>query len=226
MELPGMSEGLLEGEEEEETAWEAPVRNLDEFFTSMYNYHNNKGLPTILITQLCSIATLAFTTVFSTFLIAWVDWQALKFCYDEVTCGTISNYIISNPFKKFSFIYNTFIIIYCIILSTFLIWRIYKSILIIIRSIYMEQFYRTKLGIRNKDITSYTWDNIVQRLITLHSNNMYRIAIKDKLTEHDIVLRIMRRDNYMIGLINKNILDLRVPWYVYLFECIILLYYI
>lgn len=67
MELPAMAtEGLLE---EEQQHYEAPIRNLDNFFASMYKYWNNKGLPTILLTETCAIISLGFTTGFSTFLI-------------------------------------------------------------------------------------------------------------------------------------------------------------
>ena len=48
---------------------------------------------------------------------------------------------------------------------------------------------------------------------------MYRINAKDTLNAHDVVLRIMRKENYLIGLINENVLDLVVPWWVSIFFC-------
>jgi len=52
---------------------------------------------------------------------------------------------------------------------------------------------------------------VTQRLISLHEQGTCRVALtKDKLTEHDIVLRIMRKENYLIALINKNCLDIHV----------------
>jgi autophagy-related protein 9 len=214
MELPAMAEGLLEEEEEFERSWEPPVRNLDKFFTSMYHYHNTKGLPTILITQLCSVISLGFTTSFSIFLLGFIDWSALKNCHDEASCGGASHYIASNPFQQFSFARNLFILIYSFILIAFWLWRSYHSFNIVKRAVQMEKFYREKLGIKVSDLPSLQWDDIVQRLIKLHDHGVHRVAVKEKLTEHDVVLRIMRKDNYMIGLINKNILDLRVPWWI------------
>jgi autophagy-related protein 9 len=213
MELPAMAEGLL-GEEEEESSWEPPVRNLDKFFSSMYQYHNTKGLPTILITQICSIISLGFTASFSTFLLGFVDWAALKNCHDESSCGNITNYVATNPFRQFSFIRNLFIFFYSMLLSTFWMWKTYHSFNIVKRAIQMEKFYREKLGIKVSELQTFEWDEIVQRLIRLHDHGIHRVVIKDKLNEHDVVLRIMRKDNYMIGLINKNILDLRVPWWI------------
>ncbi len=58
------------------------------------------------------------------------------------------------------------------------------------------------------------WDEIIQRLIILHDHGVHRVTIKEKINEHDIVLRIMRKENYLIGMINKNVLNLHVPWWV------------
>jgi hypothetical protein len=108
MELPAMAEGLLE-DENEARKWEPPVRNLDKFFTSMYNYYHSRGLPTIILSQVCAITTLGFTTVFSVLLIGnssrfneankmlisptlclgFVDWSGLRQCHDESSCGSL-----------------------------------------------------------------------------------------------------------------------------------------
>ena len=45
----------------------------------------------------------------------------------------------------------------------------------------------------------------------MHTNNVYRINSKESLNAHEIVLRIMRKENYLIGIINENVLDLVVP---------------
>ena len=38
-----------------------------------------------------------------------------------------------------------------------------------------------------------------------------RLCAQRDLSEHDVVLRIMRKDNYLIGLLNKGCLALHVP---------------
>ena len=143
-----------------------------------------------------------------------MDWAALKSCSDEKTCGNSGNYIISDPYSKFSNIRNMFTLIFSLLLITYWLWRSYLALSLIKTSIQMEQFYREKLGITMSDLHNYGWEQIIERLIKLHDNGIYRVAIKDKLTEHDIILRIMRKENYLISLINKNILDLRVPWWI------------
>lgn len=219
MELPAMAEGLLlEEEEEEQRTWEPPVRNLDKFFTSMYHYYNQKGLPTIILTQFCAVATLGFTTVFSILLIGFFDWGGIGQCHDEMTCKSLKSYFHS-PFENYTLGRNLFLILYSVLLTTYWLWRGYHAVYIVNRAIQMEAFYREKLGIRLVDLQSMRWYEVVQRLIKLHDHGIHRVAIKDKLTEHDVVLRIMRKDNYMIGFINKHVLDLKVPWWIAPFIC-------
>ena len=206
-----MAQGLLD--EEEGRSWSPPVRNLDHFFSNMYQFFYTKGLPTIVLTQACDVVSLGFTTVFSAFLIGFVNWHTLVECHDEMTCGPMHNYV-HNPFKHFSVTRNFFVFVYVMILIAYWMWRAIHGYNTITKAFEMEAFYREKLGIRISDLHTMKWDNVLQKLIHLHDSGMHRVAIQEKLTEHDVVLRIMRRENYMIALINKSLLNLKVPWWV------------
>ena len=72
--------------------------------------------------------------------------------------------------------------------------------------------YREKLGISLQELHTISWDNVVQRLIQLHDAKVYRVAINERLTEHDVVSRIMRKENYLIALINKVIMRIFVDY--------------
>lgn len=184
--------------------WEPPVRNLDRFFTSMYQYYVAKGLPAVILQQICSVVTLGFTIAASIFLIAFVDWPNLKHCKDEHTCN--DNFLIKQPFAHSSVTFAFVVTVYCLLFGAFWIWKVLSAIHIISSAIVMERFYREKLGLRLSDLNEMQWHEVLQRLILLHEHGIHRVAIQDKLTEHDVVLRIMRKDNYMIGLINKKLL--------------------
>lgn len=62
---------------------------------------------------------------------------------------------------------------------------------------------REKLGISLAELHALDWNDVVQRLIVLHDHKIHRVAVKDQLTEHDVVSRILRKENYMVALINK-----------------------
>jgi autophagy-related protein 9 len=206
MELPGMAADqlLLDETNIRDEHWEPPVRNLDRFFTSMYQYYVAKGLPAVILQQLSSVITLGFTIAASIFLIAFVDWANLKHCKDEKTCS--ENFVIQKPFEHSSVTFAFIVIIYGLLFGSFWVWKALSAIHVISSAITMERFYREKLGLRLSDLNEMEWHEVLQRLILLHEHGIHRVAIQDRLTEHDVVLRIMRKDNYMIGLINKKLL--------------------
>jgi autophagy-related protein 9 len=181
------------------------VKNLDRFFTSMYQYYVSKGLPAVILQQICSVASLLFTVSFSVFLIAFVDWNSLKYCKDEHSCT--GRFLHSVPlFLRPTSLFRFTVLLYTMLFAAFWVWRCVAACHNIGSAISMEKFYREKLGLRLSDLQEMRWHEVVQRLIKLHEHGIYRVAIKDKLTEMDVVLRIMRKDNYMIGLINKQLL--------------------
>lgn len=72
------------------------------------------------------------------------------------------------------------------------------------------------------DIQTISWPEVVRRIgaireenpLTALSSNMSSQnghATTAKLDAHDIANRIMRQENYLIALFNKELLDLRVP---------------
>ena len=64
------------------------------------------------------------------------------------------------------------------------------------------------------DLETVQWFEVVDRLLALHNHGSYRLTPQTHLSVHDVVQRIMRRDNYLIGMINMQVLDLCVPWWV------------
>jgi autophagy-related protein 9 len=218
----GMAERLFDENDIHEEHWEPPVRNLDRFFTSMYQYYVAKGLPAVILQQIIGVATLGLTIAFSIFLVAFVDWGNLNNCKDETSCN--EHFVIKQPFANSSAGFAFSITIYGLLFCAFWIWRVVSASHIISSAIVMEKFYREKLGLRLSDLHEMQWHEVLQRLIRLHEHGIHRVAVQDKLTEHDVVLRIMRKDNYMIGLINKKLLGKSMFDILYLIRyCIILM---
>lgn len=72
------------------------------------------------------------------------------------------------------------------------------------------------------DIQTISWPEIVRRIGAIREENpLTAISSKSarntndtttaKLDAHDVANRIMRQENYLIALFNKDLLDLRVP---------------
>lgn len=88
----------------------------------------------------------------------------------------------------------------------------------------MQSFYYYLLEISDTDIQTVSWQEVVKRLMLLRDSNPATAAgvnekhrrfmgsqSKQRMDAHDIANRLMRRDNYLIALINKEILDLTLP---------------
>ncbi len=88
----------------------------------------------------------------------------------------------------------------------------------------MHDFYHYLLEIPDTDIQTVSWQEVVKRLMLLRDSNPSTAAgvserhrrfmgsqSKQRMDAHDIANRLMRRDNYLIALINKDILDLTLP---------------
>ena len=86
----------------------------------------------------------------------------------------------------------------------------------------MHDFYHYLLEIPDTDIQTVAWQDIVKRLMALRDANLATAAVgtsarlrgtqsKQRMDAHDIANRLMRRDNYLIALFNKDILDLTLP---------------
>lgn len=56
------------------------------------------------------------------------------------------------------------------------------------------------------------WPTLVEKIVQLQHQE--RFCIVRKVSAHDIVSRIMRKENYLIGLLNKGVLGLDLPWWV------------
>lgn len=116
--------------------------------------------------------------------------------------------------------------------STLLLWlftlfwigKLVQYVLDIRRLRHMHDFYHHLLGVSDSDIQTISWQEVVSRLMTLRDANpstaggvsaKHRRFIgsqsKQRMDAHDIANRLMRKENYLIALFNKDILDLTLP---------------
>ena len=113
--------------------------------------------------------------------------------------------------------------------ATFLLWAIsifwvYKltMYLLDLRRVWdIYQFYTYLLEIPDSDMQTISWQEIVGRLMVLRDANPntsdklrrrnYSNSSKQRMDAHDIANRLMRRENYLIALFNKEVLDLTIP---------------
>ena len=102
--------------------------------------------------------------------------------------------------------------------------RIYLLLTEIPRLARIRDFYEHLLGVPDSDMQTISWQDVVGRIMALRDANPVTVEkisprnrkylgsqSKQRLDAHDIANRLMRRENYLIALVNKEILDLTLP---------------
>ncbi|RPD66515.1 APG9-domain-containing protein [Lentinus tigrinus ALCF2SS1-7] len=205
-------------DEHERALWNwVNVYNLDAFLQEAYYYYEGKGLYSIALSRGLNLLTVGFVIGFSTFLLGCVDYSRIR--PDKVT--RLSEVVVSRCVSRFS----GFTLFFFMLFSAFFIWQLVSYVLSMMRLVDMYRFYTHLLHIPDEDIQTISWPEVVRRigairednpLTALSSNTAAHQSVTAKLDAHDIANRIMRQENYLIALFNKELLDLRVPLPVFL----------
>lgn len=106
----------------------------------------------------------------------------------------------------------------------YFIWKSIQYLLDLRRLRNICEFYIHLLDIPDEDMQTITWQEVVARIMALRDQNPKTATTlsaaqrqwlgsqsKERLDASDIANRLMRRENYMIAMFNKDVLDLRVP---------------
>ncbi|TFY62696.1 hypothetical protein EVJ58_g3692 [Rhodofomes roseus] len=205
------------------------VYNLDAFLQEAYYYYEGKGIYSIamsrglnllsVILELNSMflelivvtSTVGFVIGFSTFLLGCVDYSRIR--PDKVT--RLGDVIVDRCVSRFS----GFTFLFFVLFAAFFAWQIVNYALGILRLVDMYGFYTYLLHIPDADIQTISWPEVVRRIGAIREDNPLTAlsstgagqSVTAKLDAHDIANRIMRQENYLIALFNKELLDLRVP---------------
>lgn len=73
-------------------------------------------------------------------------------------------------------------------------------------------FFGRSLHVRDNEIQTMPWALILEKVVKLQSSQ--RLCVVKDLSIHDIVMRLMRKENYLIGMINKGVLAFPISQWV------------
>ncbi|KAI9874275.1 MAG: autophagy protein atg9 [Pleopsidium flavum] len=207
--------GLAIVDPKEKALWRwANVENLDNFLKDVYDYFLGNGIWCIILSRALNLLTLGFVVGFSTFLTMCIDFKKIP----EST--TMSQILVPQCTRKMSGSASFFLWLF----TLFWIVKGFQYLLDIRRLRHMHDFYHYLLEIPDTDIQTISWQDIVGRLMSLRDANPTTAAgvserhrkfmgsqSKQRMDAHDIANRLMRKENYLIALFNKDILDLTLP---------------
>jgi autophagy-related protein 9 len=193
--------------------------NNDDFYKIFYEYYLNKGFVATILTELCSVISLGFTVAFSVFLFEFVNWESIISCNNEDTCIALSHEFVRNPFYETPSMYTLLSCIYFLIFFTYWCMKFGQACKTIHYASMMQSVYEN-MKITDSELLGMSWTDVLYQFIIHHQDLFTPMISLNHNPEQDIeiivrniILRIMRKENYLIALINEHRLDLTIPSY-------------
>ncbi|XP_055925086.1 autophagy-related protein 9A-like [Argiope bruennichi] len=186
------------------------VDDLDAFFQRIYHYHQSGGY--LCIMTKCVIRVLFFALIGFGFVYCsdciYFNFDLPSSPFYNTTITSFSQLFIpisvcaATQFNSTSW--------FCVtILSMVLIYRLYKLIDTGCKYRDIKVFYESVMKISKYDLPNVTWHEVVSRLREVQHEQQICVNNTD-LNELDISHRILRTTNYMVAMVNKNILPLKI----------------
>lgn len=171
------------------------VQHLDLFLSRVYNYYVGRGFFCIVLRNSLNLVTFIFTLLFATFLVSFVDYKVL-----ENTFSWNAAVDLHRPLHPIT-------ILCVVVFSLCWVWQFLQFLRHTKHNWEIKRFYSQQLGISEADLQTIEWREVAKKIGTVKR----LCRVKDFLTALDISSRIMRKENYLIALINKDLLNLRIP---------------
>lgn len=157
----------------------------------------------------------AFVAVLLTFLTQCVDYSRLR------GSQKLSQILVPQCTRNMSGLWNLGLFMF----AFYFIWKSIQYLLDLRRLAHVRDFYLHLLNIPDQDMQTITWQEVVARVMALRDHNPKTAATltpaqrrwlgsqsKERLDASDIANRLMRRENYLIALFNKDVLNLTIPF--------------
>ncbi|XP_011881289.1 PREDICTED: autophagy-related protein 9A [Vollenhovia emeryi] len=185
------------------------VEDLDSFFTRMYHYHQQHGFVCMMLQELMELVHFFFVVTFVTYLFHCIDYGKYSGGGDTNSTSHKSDAIIGigDCVKTISSFYWSLLVVATI----FFILQFLKGLYHLSQFWEIKMFFNTALKIADGELDNYTWHEIQKRVIEVQKEQEMCIH-KRELTELDIYHRILRHKNYMVAMINKSLLPVRLKF--------------
>lgn len=200
---------LLQGE----SAKADVITDLDRFFERLYNYYCGKGLWCIVTQWVVELLSLGFTICFSGFFLLIVNWHVLHTCGINAIepCDLVREAVKKHPLTPFTF-FKGIVVTYLALFSLYWVFCFLRFFMQLKEILEIRRFYRLRLGVSDRELQTTSWPALLDKIVQFQQHQ--RLCVIRELSVHDVVMRIMRKENYLIGMVNKGILAVPLPSWV------------
>ncbi|KAJ3678624.1 hypothetical protein LUZ60_002427 [Juncus effusus] len=201
-----------------ETLKPDPIPDLDIFFGRLYDYYCEKGLYCIITKWIIEILNVVFMVCFIGFFLLFVDWRALtnmKCGMDAVELGEkpcdLGKVIKKNPLVPIT---GTKLVVVgsMVLLTLYGFFNFLKFFVQFKNTLRVRRFYYNSLHVTDREIQTTPWPRILSKVVRLQRTQ--KLCVVKDLTEHEIIMRVMRKENFLIGMLNKGILGFPISYWV------------
>uniref|UniRef100_A0ABK9N763 Autophagy-related protein 9 n=1 Tax=Glossina morsitans morsitans TaxID=37546 RepID=A0ABK9N763_GLOMM len=194
--------------EKNKTRWNH-IQDLDSFFTKMYQYHQKHGFSVILVDEIFQLFVFTFVIWLLVFTANCLNHDML---FGNVPPPNNHSRVAINdviyPVDKCLESFGSMTYLILIISALYFFIRTVKFFYNITQYWDIKKFYNTALNIGDSDLDNITWYEVKKKVREVQAEQNMCID-KDHLTDLDIYHRILRFKNYMVALMNKNLLPAR-----------------
>lgn len=171
------------------------------FFSDVYQYFTRGGYWCIFVENMLTIVITALTLAFVIFACFFMNWKLLGECQSEITCNSLSYYIVS-PSEFHSGLTNVFMYMFMTIFTIYWLWLTITMINELFKFMKYRGYFK-QIGIRTDELKVLSWNDVVRQMIQLDST----------LTADIIVGSIMNKDNYLIAIVGANLFKINPAFY-------------
>uniref|UniRef100_A0A914HKF9 Autophagy-related protein 9 n=1 Tax=Globodera rostochiensis TaxID=31243 RepID=A0A914HKF9_GLORO len=184
------------------------VGDVDQFFSYIYEYYQQKGIRCIAFRYVFSLFRFAFVVFFSTFLLQCVDYGVIFNTRNTTLNGTplpekkgIQDVFIPQCHRHLNFLVKIALVL------AFMFWvgHFMRIGCRLIQFCEIKRFFATQLQIYDNDLQNLSWNDVVHSLCQAQER-IHLIVSRDSINSLDIYQRILRHRNYFVALVYKSIL--------------------
>lgn len=172
------------------------------FFANIYTYFIRGGYKCIFIENILNIIIMFMTLALVLFVCFWLDWYKIGECQSDSTCDNFNMYII-RPFLFHNKSSIIFMIIFMVIFAIYWVWTTFVLVVDLFKYIDYKKFFEQNLEIKLDELKVLSWTDIVNKLKNYDNS----------LTTEGIVGSIMKKNNYLIAMVDANIFGINTLFY-------------
>lgn len=201
----------------------ANIEDFDSFLTELYAYYTGKGATCIALSRLAGLGTAAFVLGFSTFLFGCLDYTKIR---HDGRLGDIVTPQCKRGLSPAGLSLGTLLV--AVALLGLYGMQVVRVGLGLKRLRTMRYFYEYLLEVPERDVQTIPWHDVVERLSRLlesHPLPCLAPPLPDErgghagdgrpeaqsIDVHEVANRLMRQDNYLVALLDQDLLPLGLP---------------